>query len=63
MLHLSPNALNSILTKFLNMTSLLQGLEYFLNSLKSEKLGTVIEALVFKTTHILARFVAQISDL
>jgi len=45
------------------MASLLQGLEYFLNGLKSEKLGTVIEALVFKTTHILARFVAQTSDL
>jgi hypothetical protein len=45
------------------MASLLQGLDYFLNGLKSEKLGTVIEALVFKTTHILARFVAQTSDL
>lgn len=34
-----------------------------MNGLKSEKLGTVIEALVFKTTQILARFTAQISDL
>ena len=50
-LHLSPNALNTLLEKFIEMSAVFHGLEYFLNGLKDGKsLGTVIEALVYKTT-------------
>lgn len=50
-LHLSPSAVNSMLERFLEMTKVIQGVDFFVNGLKNEKkLGTVIEALVFKTT-------------
>ena len=62
-MHLSPNTLGSILEKFIGLSTQLQRIEYHLNGLKSTKLGTVIEALVFKTEQITARFTAQISDL
>lgn len=63
-LHLSPNALNSMLEGFLELTKVIQGVDYFLNGLKSEKkLGTVIEALVFKATQIMQRFIAEMSDM
>jgi len=52
-----------MLSKFLEMAAVFHGLEFFLNSLKSEKkLGTVIEALLFKTTQLLERVTAQLSD-
>ena len=52
-----------MLDKFLLLAGLLQKIEFHLNGLKKEKLGTVIEALVFKTEQVLARFAAQFSDL
>ena len=43
-----------MLDKFLEMVGMIQGVDYFINGLKSEKkLGTVIEALVFKTTQVM----------
>ena len=40
-----------MLERFLEMTKVIQGVDFFINGLKNEKkLGTVIEALVFKTT-------------
>ena len=38
---------------FLEQSKVIQGVDYFLNGLKNEKLGTVIEALVFKTTQVM----------
>ena len=53
-----------MLERFLEMTKVIQGVDYFINGLKSQKkLGTVIEALVFKTTQIMYRFTAEMSDL
>ena len=48
---------------FLEQSKVIQGVDYFLNGLKNEKLGTVIEALVFKTTQVMQRFTAEMSDL
>ena len=53
-----------MLQLFLEMTKVIQGVDFFINGLKSQKkLGTVIEALVFKTTQIMYRFTAEMSDL
>ena len=43
-----------MLVKYLDQSKMIQGIEFFLNGLKLEKkLGTVIEALVFKITQIM----------
>ena len=64
MLHLSPSALQTVLEKILELAATAQKAHYFLNGLTSElKLGTVVEALVFKTKQILDRFTAELSDL
>lgn len=53
-----------MLNKFMGLANIMQGLDYFINGLKSEKgLGTVIEALVFKTSQIMGRITSQLSDL
>ena len=53
-----------MMEKFLALAKVIQGVEFFLNGLKREKrLGTVIEALVFKVTQIMQRFMGQLSDL
>ena len=53
-----------MLERFLETTKVIQGVDFFINGLKSQKkLGTVIEALVFKTTQIMYRFTAEMSDL
>ena len=53
-----------MLDRFLEMTRVIQSVDYYVNGLKNEKkLGTVIEALVFKTTQVMERFTAEMSDL
>ena len=53
-----------MLNKFMGLANIMQGLDYFINGLKSEQgLGTVIEALVFKTSQIMGRITSQLSDL
>ena len=53
-----------MLDKFLGLAGEMQGIDFYLNGLKDEKtLGTVIEALVFKTNEIVRRVTAQLSDL
>ena len=61
---MSPSALNSIIGKFMSPAACFHVIEFYLNGLKSDKkLGTVIEALEFRTTEIVDRFTAQLSDL
>ena len=48
----------------MGLANIMQGLDYFINGLKNEQgLGTVIEALVFKTSQIMGRITSQLSDL
>ena len=64
LLHLSPSALQTMLEKIVELAATAQKTHYFLNGLTAEpKLGTVVEALVFKTKQILDRFTAELSDL
>ena len=62
--HLSPSILKEILQSFLVLSQSIQSTNYFINGLKKElKIGTVLEALLFKCGQILDRFTSELSDL